>query len=117
VEERKKLAVVSLLTSLPAPILLGILLASIRINVQSPEFDFQSYAFSTIGLFLLLIFVAPVATVMSLLTGYVAFMQSRQWAKKVAVVSFLCTLTAVILLIILVVTMNGFEAAPPSFNS
>lgn len=109
--ERTALAVGSLLLALVAPILLTIAILSIRVNVQDPQFDFQSYALQTIGLFLLLIFVAPVATILSLLMGYVAFRQSQFKARKLAIVSFVVTGIALILLIVFV---NIYQGASPS---
>lgn len=108
--ERKKLAVGSLVTALPFPIITAIVLYTLRVNVQSPQFDFQQYAIGAIGLFLLLIFVAPLSTIFSLLSGYVAFRQSQFMARNIAIASFVVTVIGIVLLVMLVVTM---QSAPP----
>ncbi len=109
--ERKALAVGSLLLSLIAPLLLTIAIFTLRVNVKDPQFDFQNYALNTIGLFLLLIFVAPVATILSLLMGYVAYKQSQFAARKLAIASFVVTGIALALLIVFV---SIFQGALPS---
>ncbi len=111
--ERKALAVASFFTALPFPLLIAIVLNTIRVNIETPQFDFHQYAMNTIGLFLLLIFVAPLTTIFSLLSGYVAFRQSQFWAKKLAVLSFAVTLVGIVLLIMLVTTMQSAPAPSP----
>jgi hypothetical protein len=111
--ERNGLAAASLLTALPLPIVASILLATIRINIQEPQFDFQAYAMQTIGLFLLMIFVVPLSTIFSLVSGYVAFRQSLYSARKLAIASCIITAIGLVIVIIFAITMQGAGTSPP----
>lgn len=105
--ERKALAITSLLTALPLPLVLSVLLLTVRIDVETPQADFQAYAYGTIGWFLLLIFVVPLTTIASGLTGYVAFVQSQFAARKLAIASFAVTAIGIVLLILFIAKLQS----------
>lgn len=103
------LGIVSALTALPFPIVVALLWSTVRINVVDPEAGAASYTVGAIALFLVLIFVVPIATIFSIITGYVAFKRSQKIGRWMAAGSGVMTLVGIILLVLFI---TALQAAP-----
>ena len=97
-----RLAWASLCLALPSLIIITTLLLTVKFSVDTPQYDFGDYLVQSIGLFLMLIFVAPVTTLASLVAGYVAYRKSGGWTRRLVVISFILNVIAVLLVVLLV---------------
>lgn len=108
--EQVGLGILSSVSALLFPIIVGILLSNIRTDVDAAEaVGFQSYAIGSLVLFLVLIFVVPVTTIFSIITGYLAFKRSQKIGRWIAVGSGIITAIGIVLLILFV---GALQVAP-----
>ena len=109
--EQLGLALVSIATALILPILAAILWSTVKIDVSTTGDVVQSYAISAVVLFILLIFLAPLTTLFSIITGVLAYKRSRKIARYGAIVSFLISAVGVVLVMLLVQHIQNPPAA------
>lgn len=110
-KERVGLSIVSIGTALPLPLTVWWVWASVNAASQTAlDNGIFGAAIATIVIFLLLIFVVPLTTIFSVISGYVALRRSKKLGRWLAFGSFLVTLIGIVLLILFVQMLQRVTA-------
>ena len=100
--EQMGLALISVSTALVLPIITAILWTTIKVDTDAAGEAVQAYAVGAILLFVTLMFVTPITSIFSIITGILAYKRSRAVARYVAIGSFVITVAGIVMVMLFV---------------